>query len=163
MAKRKAVQPKTGNSNSPVTTTDRNFEIPHLLKTEPIYVEHDITPAIYDGPVLKVQTIPGIEENDILFKCDGCGKPGSYLLQSGYRLVKTAMLVEVGTQTGSDEIVMEPVKMEVTDPFYYDSVPTSSDAVPLFGEFWEHLYYMIRLLVKMLYYFLEHEAEGRVF
>ena len=136
MAKRKAGQPKTGNSKSPVTATDRNFEIPHLLKTEPIYVEYDITPAIYDEPVLKVQTLPGIEENDIMFKCDGCGKPGSYLLQSGYRLVKTAMLVEVGTQTGSDEITIDPVKMEVTDPFYYDSVPSTSAAVPLFGEFY---------------------------
>ena len=129
MAKRKAGRPKTGNSKSPGTTaTGRKFEIPRLLKTEPIYVEHANTPAIYDGPVSKVQTIPGVEENDILFKCDGCGKPGSYLLQSGYRLVKTAMLVEVGTQTGSDE-------MATTDPFYYDSVPTTSAAVPLFGEF----------------------------
>ena len=135
MAKRKAGRPKTGNSKNPFTATDRNFEIPHLLKTEPNYVERDITPAIYDGPVLKVQTLPRIEENDILFKCDGCGKPGSYILQSGYRLVKTAMLVEVGTQTGSDEITINPVKMETTDSFYYDSVPSTSAAVPLFGEF----------------------------
>ena len=98
-------------------------------------MEHANTPAIYDEPVSKVQKLPRVKENDILFKCDGCGKPGSYLLQSGYRLVKTAMMMEVGTQTGSDEITIDPVKMEVTDPFYYDSVPTTSAAVPLFGEF----------------------------
>ena len=63
MAKRKADRPKTVNSKGPSTTgTDRNFEIPHLLKIEPIYVERDITPAIYDGPVLKVQTLPWKED-----------------------------------------------------------------------------------------------------
>ena len=92
MAKRKAGRP-------------RKFEILPILKTEPIYVE---TPS----PVFKIRTIPGIEENDILFKCDECGKPGSYLLESGYKLVKTAALVEVVTQTGSDEITVDPVKIE---------------------------------------------------
>eukprot|EP00116_Pleurobrachia_bachei_P003163 sb/3463425/ len=126
MAKRKDGRARTGNSKCPVTTADRKFEIPPLLKTEPIYVE---TPC----PVVKIQTIPpGLEENDILFKCDGCGKPGSYLLKSGYKLVKTAILVEVGTQTGSNEITVDPVKMEITDPFYYDSVPTTSAALPIF-------------------------------
>eukprot|EP00116_Pleurobrachia_bachei_P014147 sb/3474409/ len=132
MAKRKAGRARTGSSKSPITTADKKFEIPPLLKTEPIYVE----PAIDDTScsVTKIQTIPGVDENNILFKCDGCGKPGSYLLKSGYKLVKTALLLEFGTQTGYDEITVDPVKMEITDPFYYDSVPTTSAALPIFGE-----------------------------
>ena len=143
MAKSKAGRPRTGSSKSPVTTADRKFEIPPLLKTEPIYVEPELAIDDTSWPVIKIQTIPGVEERDILFKCDGCGKPGSYLLESGYKLVKTAILVEVGTQTGCDEITVDPVKMEITDPFFYDSVPTTSAVSSLFGELWEgkHIYF----------------------
>ena len=85
-------------------------------------------PAIYDAlsPVFKMQTIPGVEERNLSFKCDGCGISGSCLLESGYKLVKTAVLVEVGTQTGCDEITVDPVKMKITAPLYYDSVPSTS-------------------------------------
>ena len=117
MAKRKAIRSTTGTSKRPVTTANGNFEIPPLLKTEPIYVE----PAIYDTPcpVFKMQIIPGV---------------GSCLLGSGYKLVKTTVSVEVGTQTGCDEITVDPLKMEVTDPFYYDSVPSTSINSSLVGE-----------------------------
>ena len=118
------------SGTSVLSTAGKQCKIPPLLKTEPIYVE---TPC----PVVKIQTIPGVEERNILYKCDGCGKPGSYLLDSVYRIVKTAILVEVGTQTGCDEITVDPVKMEITDPFYYDSVATTSAASSLFGELWE--------------------------
>ena len=111
MAKRKAGSglPRSSSSKSPVETAVRKFEIPPLLKTEPIYVE----PAIYDEPcpLFKMQTIPGVDERNILLKCDGCGISGSCLLGSGYKIVKTVVLAEVGTQTGFDEIKLDTVKM----------------------------------------------------
>eukprot|EP00116_Pleurobrachia_bachei_P011569 sb/3471831/ len=143
--------PNPGESGNSVSmTAGREFEIPPLLKTEPIYIEDDIKPTIYSPcPIPKFLTISVVEgRNNILFNCDGCGKSGSGLLDSGYRIIKTAMLVEVGIQTGSrdteievetpkiielenrcldHEMEMDPVKMESVDPFYYDSVP---DIVP---------------------------------
>ena len=111
-----------------VTTTNH-------LNTEPMNVKPEMKPAIYDTSfsVFNARTIQG--ENDTLFKCDGCGKSGNYLLDLGYRLVKTAMLVEVGTQTGLDEIAIDPVKVEITDPFYYDTPILTSATLPIIGKF----------------------------
>ena len=72
-----------------------------------------------------------------MITCHDCGKPGSYFLNSGYKIVKAAVMVEVGTQTGSnfpdfqeesrsldhDQMVLDPVKLETIDPFYYESAP----------------------------------------
>ena len=138
----------------PVTTTGSKFEILPLLKTEPIYMEDDIKPAIYSPCLVSnIITASGAEDNIILFTCDGCGKSGRGRLDSGYRLVKTAMLAEVGAQTGvpeiqeressttlgskvgclDDEMAVDSVKFESLGPFYYDSVPGVS-AVPPMGD-----------------------------
>eukprot|EP00116_Pleurobrachia_bachei_P001242 sb/3461504/ len=102
-------------------------------------------------PILpKKKTSSGADDNLILFTCDGCGISGSGRLDPGYRLVKTAMMVEVGTQTGvpeirggspttlgsevgclEDEIAVDSVKIESLDPFYYDSVADISAAPPM--------------------------------
>ena len=108
-------------------------------------------PAIYSPcRVSNIVTASGAEDNIILFNCDGCGKSCSGRLDSGYRLVKTAMLVEVGTQTGvheirgessttlrsevgclDDEMAVESLKIESLDPFYYDSVATIPTDPPM--------------------------------
>ena len=139
------------SGNSFTSTTGSKFEIPPLLKTEPIYMEDDIKPAIYSPcPVSNIITASGAEDNLILFTCDGCGKSGSGRMDSGYRLVKTAMLVEVGTQTGvheirgessttlgsevecsDDEMAVDSVKIESLDPFDYDSVAAISTDPPM--------------------------------
>ena len=118
MAKRKRAS-KTGRSV-------KKFVIPALLKTEPIEVpsypptllkteqiEVDIKPEIFTPYTdSKSSNLTISSDNILTFTCDGCGQAGVRHLGSEYRLVKTAMLVEVGTQTGNESSSSEiPVEM----------------------------------------------------
>ena len=141
MAKRKRAS-RTGMSV-------KEFVIPALLKTEPIEVpsyppalpepeeiEVDIKPEIFTPcKDSKSSNITISSDNILTFKCDGCGQSGVHHFGSEYRLVKTAMLVQVGTQTGDDsnspEIPVEASKVPSLDgPNNPVSVPTSSAASP---------------------------------
>ena len=110
------------------------------------------------SPDSTIPKITGVDGNTVFITCDGCGKPDSYLLASGYKIVKTAVLVEVGTQTGPDfpesrqessttlgskvgcldnEMAVDHVKLETLDTFYYDSasVPTPVGGPSYNGNF----------------------------
>ena len=124
MAKRKRAS-RTGKSV-------KKFVIPAFLKTEPIEV--DIKPEIFTPYTdSKSSNITISSDNILTFTCDGCGESGIHHLGLEYRLVKTAMLVEVGTQTGDDSHSSEiPVEVSnvrsLDDPNNAVSVPTSSAA-----------------------------------
>ena len=93
MAKRKRGRAsRTGRSA-------KRFIIPALLKTEPIEV--DIKPEIFTPYTDSKSSITISSDNILTFTCDGCGQAGIHHLGLEYRLVKTAMFVEVGTQTGN--------------------------------------------------------------
>ena len=78
----------------------KKFVIPPLLKTEQIEV--DIKPEIFTPYTdSKSSNISISSDNILTFTCDGCGESGIHHLGLEYRLVKTAMFVEVGTQTGN--------------------------------------------------------------
>eukprot|EP00116_Pleurobrachia_bachei_P001897 sb/3462159/ len=117
MAKRKLAR-STGSSAKNISKSARKFHIPTLLKTEQIEVE--VKPEI-DTPCTDSKS--STTSNNILFTCSGCGRSGSHNLGSGYRLVKTAMLVEVGTQTGDESSVPEPQ--------LNDSIPATSSTTPI--------------------------------
>ena len=125
----------SGSSGNSSRKSAGKFVIPTLLKTEEIVVEDEIkqeisTPCTGSKSLVKA----GRPDNTIFYTCGGCGESGTHYLGLEYRLVKTATVMEVGTQTGNDEMSVGPVKMEITDPFYYDSVPATSGTVPIVGE-----------------------------
>eukprot|EP00116_Pleurobrachia_bachei_P005270 sb/3465532/ len=95
MAKRKLT---SGNESSAknISKSARKFHIPALLKTEQIEV---VKPEI-DTPC--TDSKGSITSNNILFTCSDCGRSGTHHFGLEYRLVKTALLVEVGTQTGDE-------------------------------------------------------------
>eukprot|EP00116_Pleurobrachia_bachei_P014564 sb/3474826/ len=117
MAKRKLGH-GTGSPAKNVSKSARKFVIPVLLKTEQIEVE--VKPEIDTSCT---DSKSSVTSNNILFKCSGCGTSGTHNLGLGYRLVKTAPLVEVGTQTGDESSVPE-IQLE-------DSIPTTSTSSPI--------------------------------
>ena len=98
MAKRKRGSSKESSAKN-ISKSARKFVIPPLLKTEQIEVEVNVKPE-NDTPCTDSKS--SITANNILFKCSGCGKSVNHHLGLGYRLVKTALLAEVGTQTGDE-------------------------------------------------------------
>eukprot|EP00116_Pleurobrachia_bachei_P004515 sb/3464777/ len=102
MAKRKL---GIGSSEN-ILKSAKEFHIPALLKTEQIEVE--VKPEI-DTPCTDSKI--SITSNYILFTCSGCGTSGTHNLGLEYRLVKTALLVEFGTQTG-DEFSASKIQLE---------------------------------------------------
>ena len=100
MSKRKLGR-GTGSSAENISKSARKFIIPALLKTEQIEV--DVKPEI-TTPCL-TDSKSSVSSNSILYTCSGCGKSGYELLPLGYRLVKTTVLAEVGTQTGDESSV----------------------------------------------------------
>ena len=108
MAKRKRGSSNLGSSGKNAAKSDGKFVIPALLKTEQIEVESNIKPEIFtpctDSKSLKTT---GLVDKTIFYTCGGCGESGIHHLGSEYRLVNTAMLVEVGTQTGHEPSVTE--------------------------------------------------------
>ena len=97
----------------------------------------------------EIPKIADVAEDIISFKCKGCGKSGNHplSLESGYRLVKTAMLVEVGTQTGDGSMLpeieiedtglveslrlMDPNNVEKKAIVNNDSLPATSASSPI--------------------------------
>ena len=117
MAKRKLGH-GTESSAKNISKSSRKFHIPPLLKTKQIEVE--VKPEI-DTPCTDSKS--SITSNNILITCSGCGRPGTHHFGLGYRLVKTALLVEVGTQTGDENSVSE-TQLE-------DSIPSTSSTTPI--------------------------------
>ena len=103
MAKRKLESHAAESSGKHVAKSDGQFVIPTLLKTEQIEVEGNIKPYTES----KTAKITISTDNILTFTCGGCGLSGIHNLGSEYRLVKTAMLVEVSTQTGDESTVTE--------------------------------------------------------
>eukprot|EP00116_Pleurobrachia_bachei_P003630 sb/3463892/ len=98
-----------------VTKSAEQFEIPVFLKTEQIEVESNIKPEII-APCIdsKSSNITISSDNILTFTCGGCGASGIHHLGLEYRLVRTATLVEVGTQTG-DESNVTKVTLEALE------------------------------------------------
>ena len=133
------------------TKRAKKFVIPSLLKTEQIEVE-DIKPEI-DPPCTDSKTsgITGIADNTIYYTCGGCGESSFHHLGLEYRIVRTATLVEVGSQTGDDSEIQDKMigsgvgvlddaveRNKQNEPV---SVPISSTASPIVvssdnGKFW---------------------------
>eukprot|EP00116_Pleurobrachia_bachei_P004122 sb/3464384/ len=115
-----------------VTKSVGKFDIPTLLKTEQIEVESNIKPEILTTCIDSKSLEIAISADNILtFTCGGCGAYGIHHLGLEYRLVKTAMVVESGTQTG-DESSSSKVPVEsandlgLVDENNPISVPASS-------------------------------------
>eukprot|EP00116_Pleurobrachia_bachei_P013694 sb/3473956/ len=123
-------------SSGPNMRKSTGFEIPALLKTEQIEVEDirkpEITTPCTDS---KTSNIKISADNILTFTCGGCGASGIHHLGLEYRLAKTAMLVEVGTQT-RDESSSSKVPVEAShdlclvDETNPVSVPASATASP---------------------------------
>eukprot|EP00116_Pleurobrachia_bachei_P001531 sb/3461793/ len=126
----------SGSSGPNVTKSAKKFDIPTLLKTEQIEVKDirkpEITTPCTDS---KTSNIKISADNILTFTCGGCGAYGIHQLGLEYRLVKTAMVVESGTQTG-DESSSSKVPVEsandlcLVDENNPISVHTSSTASP---------------------------------
>ena len=146
MAKRK-LRPRggTGKSAKKDTNSADQFVIPSLLKTEQIMVEDIIKPEI-DPPCTDSRSSEntGISDNTIYYTCGGCGVSGVHHLGLEYRLVRTATLVEVGSQTGdASEIQVKASGMIASEVGVLDdamersnhnnpvSVPISSATSPI--------------------------------
>eukprot|EP00116_Pleurobrachia_bachei_P006957 sb/3467219/ len=122
MAKRK--RGAASGSLAENDTKSGKFDIPTLLKTEQIEVENNIKPEILTPCTdSKSSNITISSDNILTFTCGGCGASGIHHLGLEYRLVKTARLVVVGTQTGPNE-TLEALGLN------HVSVPTSSTASP---------------------------------
>ena len=119
--------------------TSNKFQVlPPLLKTEDIVVE-DIKPVI-TTPTLPKETMVD-SKHVVSHLCDNCGKSGFNRL--GYRVVKSATLVDVGIQTG-EEVEMQPSTSNLVKEVQLldqemgsdriksnrDSLPDSSAAAP---------------------------------
>eukprot|EP00116_Pleurobrachia_bachei_P006408 sb/3466670/ len=123
MAKRKLDRSCSSENFKP------RFDIPALLKTEQILV--DARGNIKTEPPCTISNkIPktSLDQCSVVLTCEGCGISGNHCVGPGYRLVKTAMFVENGTQTdycGGGSLI--DIKTESIDPFYYDSVPPGSE------------------------------------
>eukprot|EP00116_Pleurobrachia_bachei_P012622 sb/3472884/ len=133
----------TGKSVKKDTNSADQFVIPSLLKTEQIVVEikPEINPPCTDS---KSSEITGIADNTIYYTCGGCGASCFHHLGLEYRLVRTATLVEIGSQTGDvteiqvkhSEIIGSEVgivddAMERNIQHNPVSVPISSTASPI--------------------------------
>ena len=72
----------------------------------------------------------GVAQDSISFKCKGCGKSDNHPIESGYRLVKTALLVEVGTQTGDEAETQLEDSDALVDPEVgtNNSIPATSSS-----------------------------------
>eukprot|EP00116_Pleurobrachia_bachei_P001282 sb/3461544/ len=136
----------TRKSSKRFNKSARKFVIPTLLKTEQIMVEDIIKPEI-DPPWTdsKSSEITGIADSTIYYTCGGCGESGFHHLGLEYRLVRTATLVEVGSQTGdtpeiqgkdsgmigSEVGILDYARNNQHNPI---SVPTSSAASPILAS-----------------------------
>eukprot|EP00116_Pleurobrachia_bachei_P000803 sb/3461065/ len=124
MAKRKLGR-SIGSLAKNVSKSARKFHIPALLKTEQIEVE--VKPEIDTSCI---DSKGSLTSNNILFKCSGCGTSGTHHLGLGYRLVKTTLLVEVGTQTGDEssgfDAIVDPVITERDGSTNLNSIPATS-------------------------------------
>eukprot|EP00116_Pleurobrachia_bachei_P019491 sb/3479753/ len=121
-----------------VTKSVRNFDIPVLLKTEQIEVESNIKPEILTPCMIdsKSSEISISADNILSFTCGRCAASGIHHLGLEYRLVKTALLVEIGTQTGdessSSKVPVESANdLSLVDENNPVSVPTSSTTSPI--------------------------------
>eukprot|EP00116_Pleurobrachia_bachei_P015020 sb/3475282/ len=114
-----------GSSTKNIPKSARKFHIPALLKTEQIEVE--VKPEI-DTPCTDSKN--SLTSNNILFTCLGCGESGYHNFGLGYRLVKTALLVEVGTQTGDEAETQLEDGDAIVDPEVgtNNSIPATSSS-----------------------------------
>eukprot|EP00116_Pleurobrachia_bachei_P012459 sb/3472721/ len=129
-----------------VSKSAEKFDIPALLKTEQIEVDNNIKLEIITPCTdSKSSNIKISADNILAFACGGCGASGIHHLGLDYRLVRTATLVEVATQTG-DESSSSKIPVEtfnarsLDDQSNYLSIPACATSPSVVssdnGKFW---------------------------